>query len=74
MAKKKAKKQTKISRVAAKVSPVVLPILGKLDITITKTADGSSNYVQIATGASAMPVNIVLLADEIEVSDHREKT
>ena len=44
--------------------------VGKLTITVTRTADGSAQYVQIASPA-AMPVNIVLIADEIEIKDRR---
>ena len=42
-----------------------------LTITITPTADGQHEFVQIASPA-AMPVNIVLIADRIEVVDTRE--
>jgi len=45
-------------------------MIGKLTITITKTADGRYDYVQVASPA-AMPVNIVLIADLIVVEDHR---
>ena len=39
-------------------------MIGKLTITVTKTADGKSEYVQIASPA-AMPVNIVALREAI---------
>lgn len=45
-------------------------MIGKLTITVTKTADGRYEYIQIASPA-AMPVNIVLIADEVEIEDHR---
>ena len=45
-------------------------MIGKLTITVTKTADGRYEYIQIASPA-AMPVNIVLIADEVEIADHR---
>ncbi len=45
-------------------------MIGKLTITVTKTADGRFEYVQIASPA-AMPVNIVLIADEVEIEDRR---
>ena len=45
-------------------------VIGKLTITVTKTADGRFDYVQIASPA-AMPVNIVLIADQIEIEDRR---
>jgi len=48
-------------------------MIGKLTITVTKTADGRYDYVQIASPA-AMPVNIVLVADLIVVEDHRNTT
>lgn len=44
--------------------------LGQLSITITQTADGLGEYVQICSPA-AIPVNIVLVADEIMVDDRR---
>jgi len=43
----------------------------KLDITITKTSDGLANYIQIMSD-DQISVNIVLVAEEIEVEDHRE--
>ena len=44
--------------------------LGKLTITVSKTAMGDATYVQIASPA-AMPVNIVLIAGEVVIEDHR---
>ena len=73
MAKKKAKKRAKVvvepSSILGELDVTIT--LGKLDITVTKTSDGRSNYVQITSGRAAMPVNIVLIADEIRVVDHR---
>lgn len=43
---------------------------GKLTITVTKTADGRYEYIQIASPA-AMPINIVLIADEVVIEDRR---
>jgi hypothetical protein len=45
-------------------------MIGKLQVTVTKTADGRYEYIQIASPA-ALPVNIVLIADEIEIKDAR---
>jgi len=44
--------------------------IGKLTITINKTSVGQLDYVQIAS-PSAMPVNIVLVAQNIVVDDRR---
>jgi len=46
---------------------------GKLTITVTKTADGRYEYIQIASPA-AMPINIVLIADQVVIEDHRPLT
>ncbi len=46
-------------------------MLEEIIITVTKTADGLADYVQICSPA-AIPVNIVLVADRIVVDDHRE--
>ena len=45
-------------------------MIGDLTITVTRTADGRFDYVQIASPA-AMPVNIVLIANAIKIEDHR---
>ena len=45
-------------------------MLDKLQVEITKTADGLADYVQIRSPA-AFPVNIVLVAMKIELTDHR---
>ena len=42
-----------------------------LKITITKTADGLGEYVQIMSG-DMMAVNVVLIAQKIEVEDMRK--
>lgn len=44
--------------------------IARLRITITKTADGERQYVQIISG-DQFTVNVVLIADEIEVKDAR---
>lgn len=43
----------------------------KLTITITKTMDGVSDYVQILSG-DQFALNIVLIANEIVVRDARK--
>ena len=43
----------------------------KLTITVTKTADGQREYVQIMSG-DMFTVNVVLIADTIEIQDARE--
>jgi len=43
----------------------------KLTITITKTADGLREYVQIMS-ADMFTINIVLIADQVEVEDTRD--
>jgi len=43
-----------------------------LNVTITKTADGKQEYIQIMSG-DMISVNIVLVADAIKVKDHRKK-
>ena len=42
----------------------------KLTVTITRTRDGSAQYMQIMS-ADQLALNIVLIADEIEVRDAR---
>lgn len=42
----------------------------ELTITVTKTADGQNNYVQILS-KDQFTLNIVLIAQEIKVEDHR---
>jgi len=44
--------------------------LNELTITVTKTANGKSEYVQILSYAG-IPVNIVLIANKIEIVDLR---
>lgn len=45
-------------------------MLEEIQITVTKTANGQADYVQISSPA-AIPVNIVLVAGKITVTDHR---
>ena len=47
-------------------------MLDKLTVTISRTAQGNAFYMQIAS-ESAIPVNIVLVASEIEVCDSRKQ-
>ena len=42
----------------------------KLRITVTKTSDGLREYVQIMSG-DQFTVNVVLIADSIEIEDGR---
>jgi len=42
----------------------------KLNVTITKTSSGMADYIQIMSD-DQVSVNIVLVAEEIEVEDHR---
>ena len=44
--------------------------LNELTITVTKTADGKSEYLQILSYAG-IPVNIVLIANKIIIQDKR---
>lgn len=44
----------------------------KLKITISKTAQGDKDYLQVMSD-DAFSVNVVLLADEIEILDTRKK-
>lgn len=44
----------------------------KLTITVTKTSDGLRDYVQIMS-ADMLSTNVVLVADQIVVEDHRPK-
>jgi len=44
----------------------------ELTVTITKTSNGLMDYIQIMSDDS-VSVNIVLIADKIIVTDHREK-
>lgn len=46
-----------------------LPSIG---IEVSKTSDGSADYVQIRS-PGAIPVNIVLVANEITIDDLRDK-
>lgn len=42
-----------------------------LNVTVTKTADGKQDYIQIMS-SDMISVNVVLVADRIKVEDHRE--
>lgn len=42
-----------------------------LRVTITKTRDGFSEYIQIMSD-DTISVNVVLVAESIEVDDHRK--
>ena len=42
----------------------------KLKLTLSKTSDGRSDYLQIMSD-DLVSVNVVLVADQIEVSDYR---
>lgn len=44
----------------------------KLTITVTKTADGVRDYLQIMS-ADMLSLNVVLVADQIVVEDHRKE-
>jgi len=44
--------------------------IDKLNVTITKTADGRRDYIQIMS-ADQISVNIVFVADRINIQDHR---
>jgi hypothetical protein len=43
----------------------------KLNVTVTKTSDGARDYIQIMSD-DMFTVNVVLVADLIEVRDARE--
>ena len=42
-----------------------------LNVTVTKTADGKQDYIQIMSD-DAISVNVVLVADKIKVKDYRK--
>ena len=46
--------------------------IDKLKVTVTKTSDGKREYIQIMS-ADQVSVNVVFVAEDIEVEDHREK-
>ncbi len=46
-------------------------MIDKLIIQVTKTATGDGEYVQIMSN-DMLAVNIVLIADKIEIRDDRE--
>ena len=60
--------RTKRKRGTNKQEARVIP---KLTIQVTKTANGEQDYVQIMSG-DMFTVNVVLIAQEIEVNDKRE--
>lgn len=45
-------------------------MLDKLIITVSKTSSGQGIFIQIMSPA-AVPVNIVLIAEEVEIEDKR---
>lgn len=45
-------------------------MLDKLTITVSKTSAGQGVFIQIMSPA-AVPVNIVLIAEEVEIEDRR---
>ena len=45
----------------------------KINVTVTKTSMGDSDYIQIMS-EDMVSVNIVLVAEEIQVVDHRAYT
>ncbi len=47
--------------------------MDKLTITVTKTANGQQEYVQIMSD-DVIEVNIVLIADSIDLKDYRSST
>ena len=44
----------------------------KLNVTITKTSTGMADYIQVMSD-DQVSINIVLIAEEIKVKDHRPK-
>ena len=48
-----------------------MTILPKLTVQVTKTADGLNEYIQIMS-SDMYTVNIVLIANTIEIKDDRE--
>ena len=49
-----------------------MTVIKKLTVTVTKTADGKQDYVQIMSD-DMVAVNVVFVVEEIEVKDHRDK-
>jgi hypothetical protein len=41
-----------------------------LNVTVTRTSDGKGDYIQIMS-LDQFSVNVVLIADRIDVQDHR---
>lgn len=48
-------------------------VIDKLTVTITKTADGKRDYVQIMS-EDMLSINTVFIADYIKLQDHRDET
>ncbi len=48
-------------------------VIDKLNVTITKTADGKRDYVQIMS-EDMLSINVVFIADYIKLQDHRDET
>ena len=44
--------------------------MNKLNATISKTSNGKQDYLQVIS-EDMVSVNIVLIADKIEIKDHR---
>lgn len=44
----------------------------KLNVTVTKTSIGTADYIQIMSD-DTISVNIVLVAEEIKIADHRSR-
>ena len=43
----------------------------ELNVTVTKTANGMADYLQVMS-EDQISVNIVLVAEKIEIKDHRK--
>lgn len=48
-------------------------IYGKVKVTVTKTADGKGDYVQIMSD-DMLSLNVVVVAQEIVLKDERKRT
>lgn len=49
-----------------------MPMIPKLTVEISKTADGKNDYLQVMS-ADMVSINVVLIAKEIEVNDARKE-
>lgn len=47
-------------------------MIDRLNVTITKTADGKADYIQLMS-KDMISVNVVIVAEEISFEDWREK-